>query len=1183
MNSLAIIGLEACYSASPNLEAFARAVYAGRPPAGASRLSPTKTQALAAQATQGALVNAHLSKDWRLAIVSNFSLDLDRLADRWTIVHSISSEHSLSPLQSSLAEAEHWLAARQADAVLMVIADEFGAGAAVLTSPDNTPAECVLAVIEALSQDLTHATLANLDYLEVLASPGAAELAPYRSPQASLTCALGSGTASPMAALAKVILCLQRRTLPPVPEAQSVALAEHLPGTPFYLCPHARPWFASNSGRRRAALHLAGDHSPFVVLAEPSPHRAVPPVHPQPGETAFYLFPFAAEGQTDLFAQLSAFQQRLAAGALLPSLALETFSAYQGRASAPYALTLTAHHPAELEREIDFAREGIAQAFASGKVWSSPRGSYFTTQPLGQSGVTFVYPGAFNVYVGLGQDLFQHFPGLHERLATVVPDVGRALTEQALYPRRQTPLSRADLGAPAEQLAADPAGMIESGLLFAIGFTWLLRDVFNVHPQLALGYSLGEVSMLWANGIWTDSQTSSAAWRRSPLFKTRLFGPKQAVREAWQRAETNEELWHTYLLKAPLAKVQAGLAHEPHVYVTIINLPDEVVLAGEPAGCRRVIDAIGCHALRVPFDSVLHNPAMQSEQAALAELYASPVNSAPGVTFYSAAHYAPLTLERGTLAQDLARMTCAPLDFPRLVNAAYAGGARLFLELGPQATCTRWIDRILRGRPYAAHPVNRPRTGDYEGVVSLLAMLLSHRVPLDLAPLHGGETDSAFQPCTPETVPVASLPFTADLQPGSEYLVRESAQRADLHLAFMQTRQTMLRNTAELMRLHGAVAQKLAGATDPSTSGVLHLASGRGPVLFDEHAIRAFSQGDPETCFGPAYAIYRGRRLPRLPNRDLLFVSRVAAITGTPGRVEVGARLVAEYDVPAEAWFLAHGSALPYTALMETALQPCGFLSAYLGSILPYPDMDFYFRNLDGEGTLLQEVDVRGQTITTEVRLLSASTIPGILLQTYQFELACRGVPFYRGVSSFGYFTHQALTSQAGLSGIPSPWPHFRQRPAGVWTERTLPRLARGRLELLDKVWLSSEAERAGQSRLYAEAKIKPSDWFFKCHFFQDPVMPGSLGVEAIRQTLQTYVAQSHSGRQGTPVPGRPMKWKYRGQITPQDKQVRLEIRLTDRLISPAGITLCGDANVWNGDTCVYAVQQVGVHAQKDN
>ncbi len=60
-----------------------------------------------------------------------------------------------------------------------------------------------------------------------------------------------------------------------------------------------------------------------------------------------------------------------------------------------------------------------------------------------------------------------------------------------------------------------------------------MREWFNVQPAAALGYSLGEAAMMWALGIWTHGDEAAQALRESDLFKTRVAGPKLAVREAW--------------------------------------------------------------------------------------------------------------------------------------------------------------------------------------------------------------------------------------------------------------------------------------------------------------------------------------------------------------------------------------------------------------------------------------------------------------------------------------------------------------------------------------------------------------------------------------------------------------------------------------------------------------------------
>ena len=69
---------------------------------------------------------------------------------------------------------------------------------------------------------------------------------------------------------------------------------------------------------------------------------------------------------------------------------------------------------------------------------------------------------------------------------------------------------------------------------------------------------------------------------------------------------------------------------------------------------------------------------------------------------------------------------------------------------------------------------------------------------------------------------------------------------------------------------------------------------------------------------------------------------------------------------PQDAWFYANEnfSSLPYSVWMEIALQPCGFLSAYMGTSLLFPEVDYYYRNLDGSARMLSDASVRGETVT---------------------------------------------------------------------------------------------------------------------------------------------------------------------------------------------------------------------------
>jgi 3-hydroxyacyl-[acyl-carrier protein] dehydratase/trans-2-decenoyl-[acyl-carrier protein] isomerase len=82
----------------------------------------------------------------------------------------------------------------------------------------------------------------------------------------------------------------------------------------------------------------------------------------------------------------------------------------------------------------------------------------------------------------------------------------------------------------------------------------------------------------------------------------------------------------------------------------------------------------------------------------------------------------------------------------------------------------------------------------------------------------------------------------------------------------------------------------------------------------------------------------------------------------------------------------------------------------------------------------------------------------------------------------------------------------------------------------------------AGKGQLVAELDINPDLWFFACHFYGDPVMPGCLGLDAMWQLVGFYLGWT--GAQGR---GRALgsgQVKFTGQVTPKNKLVRYIINM---------------------------------------
>ncbi len=355
---------------------------------------------------------------------------------------------------------------------------------------------------------------------------------------------------------------------------------------------------------------------------------------------------------------------------------------------------------------------------------------------------------------------------------------------------------------------------------------------------------------------------------------------------------------------------------------------------------------------------------------------------------------------------------------------------------------------------------------------------------------------------------------------------------------------------------------------------------------FDRRSLLACALGRPSDAFGPMYRRFNnGQRVARLPSPPYHFITRIAQIDGAIGVMKKGARVVAEYDVPDHAWYFeANHGAMPFAVLLEAALQPCGWLSSYVGSALS-AETELGFRNLDGEGEVLLALEPGSGTLITEVELTDVSASAGMIIESFSVRCRLNGRDVYRLRTVFGFFPPEALAAQAGL---PANVAHrelleLTQFQAAGSTPASLPT---GMLRMLDRIegwWPHAGA--AGLGRVRAAKDVDSRDWFFKAHFFQDPVQPGSLGLEAMLQTLQWVLSQDaqvrnmHAPRFESIALHKPHAWKYRGQVLPHHRCMQVTLEVTDRGTDARGVYAIGDASLWVDGQRIYEARGLGVRA----
>lgn len=551
-----------------------------------------------------------------------------------------------------------------------------------------------------------------------------------------------SDTASGIAAIVKTALCLHHRIIPVCYPRPSHKFSDRWARSQFYVPTDSRPWFQPDDHLpRMAAVNIIESYRACTHLILSDSARPIKPSNPALRQTEFYLLPVSANHSRELLEHLATLRNLAEQGHDVAALADQYYNHHRQQPDATCTVGIVAHHPAELLREVDMAIKGIPIAIEKKTEWQTPNGSYFTPNPQGQKGkLAFVYPGAFNSYPGMGKDLFTLFPQLYQNMGTITRDIGNKLREKLVYPRSQSTLDDESLKKIETVLQADAIAMLITGTSMAFLLTSVLRDVFSIQPTAAFGYSLGELSMAFATGVWNSADECSTRLESSPVFVDRLAGPQNAVREAWglpaQAPQYRSNLWSNYVLMATPAAVMEQVEHEERVYMTHINTPRQVVIGGDPAACQRVIAAIHCSALQAPFNYALHCDAMRSEYDGLVYLHTWPVQSIPDVTLYSASGYAPAKITETGLGQGIARALVNPLDFPRLIYQVYLSGIKIFIEVGAGSNCTRWIDETLKDQPHAALSVNRRGADDQTSILRLLSRLISHQVKVDLSPLY---------------------------------------------------------------------------------------------------------------------------------------------------------------------------------------------------------------------------------------------------------------------------------------------------------------------------------------------------------------------------------------------------------------------------------------------------------------
>ena len=131
----------------------------------------------------------------------------------------------------------------------------------------------------------------------------------------------------------------------------------------------------------------------------------------------------------------------------------------------------------------------------------------------------------------------------------------------------------------------------------------------------------------------------------------------------------------------------------------------------------------------------------------------------------------------------------------------------------------------------------------------------------------------------------------------------------------------------------------------------------------------------------------------------------------------------------------------------------------------------------------------------------------------------------------------------------------------------------RGKLPLppmlmVDRIMkITEKGGKFNKGLVLAEMDIHPNKWFFECHFKDDPVMPGCLGLDALWQLTGFFISWIGGTGKGRALGCGEVEFK--GQIRPHHKKVIYQLDIKKIISKPIWMVLA-DATVEVANKTIY-------------
>ena len=366
------------------------------------------------------------------------------------------------------------------------------------------------------------------------------------------------------------------------------------------------------------------------------------------------------------------------------------------------ALSIVATSLADLLAKIESATAKISTESTS---FVLPGGVSFATDLIARhkDKLALLFPGQGSQKINMLKDLSLYFPEISRTLSRLdrKTSQGQAALSSYIYPpatlsseiktRQQEALTSTDIAQPA-------LGMADLAM-------HALLSSANIKADMTAGHSFGELVALCAAGAYDTDTLMDLAVARGGILRScadRNPGAMAAVSASREQVEA----------------FIARTSDTDRVYLANVNAPAQIIIAGSVECIEKAIAALKelkIGAKRIPVSAAFHSPLMQGADREIARALQDARIVAPQTPVYANTTATAYDGKPETIKSQLSGHALAPVLFAESLEAMYADGARVFVEVGPGAVLTGLVESTL-GQRGDVTALNCERTGAKSGM-----------------------------------------------------------------------------------------------------------------------------------------------------------------------------------------------------------------------------------------------------------------------------------------------------------------------------------------------------------------------------------------------------------------------------------------------------------------------------------